>query len=52
VGLTGSERAEQLPINTLIDLSRRLAAELDPDRDAASPTGAVPSLTTSSIPRA
>ena len=52
VGLTGSERAEQLPINTLIDLSRRLAAALDPDRDAGSPTVAVPSLTTSSIPRA
>jgi 16S rRNA (adenine1518-N6/adenine1519-N6)-dimethyltransferase len=52
VGLTGSERAEQLPVDTLIRLSRRLAAEVEPDRGADGPPVAIPPLTTSSLPRA
>lgn len=53
VGLTGSERAEQLPVDTLIRLSRRLAAECAPDRRVEAPADAPrPSLTTTTIPGA
>lgn len=52
VGLTGSERAEQLPVETLIRLSRRLATEFEPGRGANGPPVVAPPLTTSSIPGA
>jgi 16S rRNA A1518/A1519 N6-dimethyltransferase RsmA/KsgA/DIM1 with predicted DNA glycosylase/AP lyase activity len=53
VGLTGSERAEQLPVDTLIRLSRRLAAEWPPDRRVDTPADAsLPPLTTTTSPGA
>jgi 16S rRNA (adenine1518-N6/adenine1519-N6)-dimethyltransferase len=52
VGLTGSERAEQLPVDTLIRLSRRVAVACGRDLDVEAPAAPLPPLTTTIIPGA